>query len=246
MTMSNPNWLKDELILALDLYFDIDFSHNRNERNAKIDELSHLLNSLPLHAAHFRGEDFRNPTGVYMKLSNFLRFDPNYPGKGLNRGSKLDEAVWEEFASNLPKLRRTAELIRSSHSFLSKDQALPDDTEEEEFSEGSILTTLHRRRERNSTLVKKKKRKVIAETGKLLCEVCSFDFYAIYGELGKGYAECHHTVPLSSLKPNTKTKMSDLAIVCANCHRMLHKSKTWLTTAGLRQLIVNNGPAEPQ
>ncbi len=237
MKTSNPNWLKDELILALDLYFEIDFAHNRSDKNEKINELSRLLNSLPLHTAHFRGEDFRNPTGVYMKLSNFLRFDPDYPGEGLNRGSNLDKEVWEEFASDRPRLRRTAALIRSGCRVLSKEEVLPDASDEEEFSEGKILTGLHRRRERNSTLVNKKKRKILAKTGKLACEVCGFDFYITYGDLGKDYAECHHTVPLSTLMPEAITKLSDLAIVCANCHRMLHRSKKWLTIAELQKVI---------
>ena len=48
----------------------------------------------------------------------------------------------------------------------------------------------------------------------LECEVCGFDFEVTYGELGKNFAECHHKVPVAKLTPKSKTKLSDLAIVC--------------------------------
>ena len=59
------------------------------------------------------------------------------------------------------------------------------------------------------------------------CQVCSFDFELIYGKWGKEYAEVHHIKPLSGLKgekqeTNPKT---DLAVLCANCHRMVHRKK---------------------
>jgi predicted HNH restriction endonuclease len=30
--------------------------------------------------------------------------------------------------------------------------------------------------------------------------MCGFDFKDKYGELGEGFAECHHTIPVSELK----------------------------------------------
>jgi 5-methylcytosine-specific restriction protein A len=54
---------------------------------------------------------------------------------------------------------------------------------------------------------------VTARTGKLDCEICDFDFFTTYGIHGKGFAECHHTKPVSELKPGELTKLADLAIV---------------------------------
>jgi len=54
------------------------------------------------------------------------------------------------------------------------------------------------------------------------CRVCEHLFEEVYGELGIGFAEAHHLVPLSQLRDNVKTRLSDLVAVCANCHRMLH------------------------
>lgn len=55
------------------------------------------------------------------------------------------------------------------------------------------------------------------------CQVCGLRFVDVYGKLGEGFAEAHHRVPLHRLKGVVKTRMEDLATVCANCHRMLHK-----------------------
>lgn len=94
----NPNWVRDELILALDLYFEhfrFDPSHV-NQSHPKVIELSELLRQLPLHADKVQDNNFRNPNGIYMKLGNFQSLDPNYKGKGLAQRSKGDEDVWND------------------------------------------------------------------------------------------------------------------------------------------------------
>jgi predicted HNH restriction endonuclease len=73
--------------------------------------------------------------------------------------------------------------------------------------------------------------------GALACEACGFDFEVTYGERGKEFIECHHVRPLSELKPGDKTSVDDLALVCSNCHRMIHVRRPWLTIEQLKQLI---------
>lgn len=51
------------------------------------------------------------------------------------------------------------------------------------------------------------------------------------------YIECHHVVPLSALQKGAQTKLKDLSLVCANCHRMIHRRKAWLTMEALRKLL---------
>ena len=70
----NPNWARDELILALDLYFRVNFPSHTSKSNTEIVQLSELLNALPIHAKSEQQKTFRNPNSVYMKLCNFLRF----------------------------------------------------------------------------------------------------------------------------------------------------------------------------
>ncbi len=81
----------------------------------------------------------------------------------------------------------------------------------------------HLRRERSAGLRNKKIKAVTAEKHVLKCEVCDFNFEVAYGTLGKGFAEVHHIIPLSTLG-ETKTKLSDLAVLCSNCHRMIHRT----------------------
>ena len=219
--MRNPPWTRDELILALELYFQGPNAHG-NATEAQVIELSDILNRLPLHPPSERENAFRNPNGVRMKLSNFLRFDPNHEGVGLARGNRLEEEVWKNFSGDREKLADVASLIRASaESTITHDPTEGDS--EDEASEGKILTRMHKRRERNSGIVKKKKRSVLESEGALRCEACGFDFKEAYGELGAGFAECHHLVPLADLKSGSVTRLSDLAILCANCHRMIHR-----------------------
>jgi 5-methylcytosine-specific restriction protein A len=69
-----------------------------------------------------------------------------------------------------------------------------------EAPEGRLLTAQHVRRERSAKLVASKKAAVLAETGKLACEACGFDFAAVYGEQGDGFIECHHVKPVHTLR----------------------------------------------
>ncbi|WP_233533532.1 HNH endonuclease [Kitasatospora sp. SolWspMP-SS2h] len=59
----------------------------------------------------------------------------------------------------------------------------------------------------------------------------------MYGERGAGYVECHHVVPLHVAGEGT-TKLADLALICANCHRMIHRKAPWPTPAELRETVV--------
>lgn len=236
--MRNPVWSRDELILALDLYFRVSPSHT-SDKNPEIIELSEILNSLPIHPSSARVEKFRNANGVYMKLCNFLRFDPEYKGAGLKAGGRLEEEIWQQFSNNRTALQDAAHAIRAGASLVSPPASEAEEKEEklEEFPEGRIITKLHTRRERNPLLTKRKKEGVLAAKGSLACEVCDFDFYHIYGELGEGFAECHHIQPLSEVASPQKTKLEDLAILCANCHRMLHRARPWKSIKELRDIL---------
>ena len=103
--------------------------------------------------------------------------------------------------------------------------------------EGKARLVTHLKRERDANLVREKKKKVLSETGCLKCEVCDFDFRLLYGELGDGFAEAHHDVPLSASDQERSTCLDDLRIVCSNCHRMLHRKGEVLSIAALKRHI---------
>ena len=57
-----------------------------------------------------------------------------------------------------------------------------------------------------------------------ICRVCSFDFRATYGPIGRDYCHIHHTKPLASLDGPTKVNpITDLIPLCPNCHAMIHR-----------------------
>ena len=233
----NPDWTQDEHILALDLYFR--FNPNKiSKTHTSVVELSHLLNRLPIHPQALRGETFRNPDSVYMKLCNFLRLDPSYKGKGLSAGSKGEEVAWNMYAGNRSEFTKIVEAITASgERQISQRLTQPLDDDDEAFPEGRVLTREHKTRERNGLLVERKKKAVLVAKGNLECEACGFDFFKTYHELGREYAECHHLAPLSDLREERKTKLSELGIVCANCHRMLHRARPWKTIGELKAII---------
>ncbi|WP_353890373.1 HNH endonuclease [uncultured Citrobacter sp.] len=43
--------------------------------------------------------------------------------------------------------------------------------------------------------------------------------------IGSDFCEVHHINPLSETNDQTETSLDDLAIVCSNCHRMIHRIK---------------------
>lgn len=108
-----------------------------------------------------------------------------------------------------------------------------------EFPEGAAVERLHKSRERNSGLVARAKRAALVRDGKLACEVCAFDFGFVYGANGKGFIEAHHLRPLSELLTATVSRIEDLALVCSNCHRMLHRVRPWLGRYDLKRLIAD-------
>ncbi|NNC01870.1 hypothetical protein HJC10_03250 [Corallococcus exiguus] len=90
--------------------------------------------------------------------------------------------------------------------------------------EGAIRYVYSRHRKRERRLREEKIAKALRGSSKLRCEVpgCGFDFGDVYGDVGERYAQVHHLHPLSSRESPSETRLDDLAIVCANCHAMIH------------------------
>jgi 5-methylcytosine-specific restriction enzyme A len=233
----NPPWSRDELILALDLYMT-NPSSPPSKISREVGELSDVLNDLGSQLSGNRQATYRNPNGVYMKMMNFRRFDPDFAAQGrvgLTRGNRLEEEVWNEFASDRDRLRSVAASIKATlRSTELRKEAFAAQDDVEEAEEGRLLTRLHRTRERNRKLVDTRKRQALEAHGTLACEACGFDFEKTYGERGRGYIEAHHTKPVHTLAEGGKTRLEDLALLCANCHRMVHARRPWLTIERLK------------
>lgn len=106
--------------------------------------------------------------------------------------------------------------------------------EEQYYSEGDIKTYFGKRYERNP----KNRKKAIMIHG-TTCTVCNFNFEKFYGAHGKDFIEVHHLKPISTFEQQRIIDpQTDLAPVCSNCHRMLHRNKDHvLSIEELRTII---------
>lgn len=96
--------------------------------------------------------------------------------------------------------------------------------------------------ERSKTL-REKAIESYTHDGKIVCEVCGFDFYKSYGEIGRGFIEIHHQKPIFQYEETDFSKvvteaLKQLIPLCSNCHRMIHRSKDApLTIQELRAIV---------
>lgn len=141
-----------------------------------------------------------------------------------------------------PKLYQIFKRLKKSLPSLltSGKMVAPDDDQTYEYlgcREGQQRMALRKERRREARLRNAKISQALNKNGRLVCEVprCAFDFSERYGKLGVGYAHVHHLAPLSGAgSSGRRTGLDDLAIVCANCHAMIHKGGE---CRDIRQLI---------
>lgn len=104
-----------------------------------------------------------------------------------------------------------------------------------EAEEGRIIMTEAAFRSRNAALIETRK-----GNSDYRCEVCGFRFADRYGKIGHDYIIAHHLVPLASKKGTSKTTLDDIALLCANCHSMVHTTQPPLTPERLRRSLKYN------
>ncbi len=242
--MRNPDWVHGDIIVAMDLYLRAD-RKQLPPGHEDVVRLSEVLNRLLLHPPSLRAENFRKPAGISMILGKFLGIDPLHDQPGLSRNNQLQSIVWKDFIDDLHSLHRTAQAIQAAGSDAVPEADEGGFDEEGSFPEGHMLTRLHLSRERNRAAVVAKLNDAWRKEDHIACEACGFDFLAYYGDSGRGFAECCHLVPLSDTPFGWKTRISDLAIVCANCHRMLHRGRPLPTIDALRSAIAQAKRLQP-
>ena len=155
-------------------------------------------------------------------------------GQGMRRWAKRNGATGKEHKALLALFHFLAKGPSSSASLGSTAIGVAED---EDGFEGEVkkFWVRHRKRERKFR-AKKLADAMKWNNNRLICEVpdCGFDFFAQYGELGAGFAEVHHKKPLSEAPRKGQTiRLSDLAVVCANCHRMIHRNGQCRPLSGL-------------
>jgi 5-methylcytosine-specific restriction protein A len=71
--MARNDWTREEVILAMDFYVAVGALGGGSipgAESAKTTQLSSLLQDLGAYPPELRGDKYRNPNGVYLKLMN--------------------------------------------------------------------------------------------------------------------------------------------------------------------------------
>ena len=98
----------------------------------------------------------------------------------------------------------------------------------------------HKRIERNPKVSKR-----VKEVQGLICKACGFDFRVRYPGIAKhDYIEAHHLVPIAQLKGQKvqRDPKTDFAVLCSNCHRMIHRSENPSDLEALRKAVHLDDP----
>jgi len=142
---------------------------------------------------------------------------------------------------HLYTLERQGQLLLNTSPSQVDSQSVQAQDDESRFPEGAAAYAIHRTLERDPGLAQRAKKRRLAQTGALVCDACGFDFERTYGVLGRGFIEAHHTQPVATLAGERKTALDELALVCSNCHRMLHTGEQLLSVDALKRLIQKAG-----
>lgn len=154
------------------------------------------------------------------------------------QNGKLSEFHWTPQGSGIrihADIAEELERVWAVHVGASSLSTVDFDDEISSFEGEERITLIRHRRREHKLRAAKLKEALEAGNGRLKCEVprCGFDFYEVYGELGFEFAQIHHLQPLGDRSTPSVTKLNDLAIVCANCHAMIHRSGACRPLEGL-------------
>jgi hypothetical protein len=181
------------------------------------------------------------PMKDIVQIKSTVWVNVNFQGIGLGNTCQIDnidsidepdqirERSWDLFRDYfLPDFRNS--LIEND----SLQKEIENEMPELSVTEGKQRLVTHLARERNRDVIYQKKTEAI-KNNTLYCEICSFSFI---DKFNVEFIECHHIEPISD-SGERETKLEDLALVCPNCHRMLHKKidSEFLTMEKLKDRI---------
>ncbi|MFC1799290.1 HNH endonuclease [Candidatus Eisenbacteria bacterium] len=173
-------------------------------------------------------EDTRLTPGSGMLTRDHVASDPV-----LARSQIIRARVGSNFLLNNQQADRLSTLWRSAKDSVTTSLSHDNLT----VAEGRVMYAVHAYRERNKRLVTIAKQRFTVTEGRLYCQLCGFSFETAYGEIGRGFIEAHHTKPVWRSDGREPTHIDDLMMVCANCHRMLHRGDPVYNLGILKELF---------
>ena len=186
----------------------------------RVIDVSTTLRSLPIHADASKNGKFRNPDGVVFKTGNIKKVAT---GRGLGNVANADREAWRQYGHDPGLVKVLAARIREQvvrPEVTTPEVALVEP--DEEFAEGRIFTAIHKVRERSPQL-RKKLLAARRRIGPLACDACDSPAVITDPTLSDAGFEAHHVVPLA-IANREPTRLSDMAVLCATCHRLIHRA----------------------
>jgi 5-methylcytosine-specific restriction enzyme A len=75
------------------------------------------------------------------------------------------------------------------------------------------------------------------------CQACDLSFPERYGVIGDGFIETHHLKAISTLEEGVAVAYNiaaDFAVLCSNCHRMIHRCADPSNLLAFRAMVEAN------
>ncbi|KAB7732242.1 HNH endonuclease [Rudanella paleaurantiibacter] len=155
----SPNWTREELILAFNLYLKLPFGQ-MHKGNRQVIELAHLLGR-------------RTPDSVAMRLTNFASVDPYHQQrgvKGMSGGYNQVKPIWDEFIHNQEELVFESERILAHFRGKTIEETHPEITFDLKGLKGETKTRLVKTRVNQSVF-----RQMILKTYQSRCAISGID-----------------------------------------------------------------------
>lgn len=162
-------------------------------------------------------------------------FTPLFTNKG-------DSTLIRNFLKSLnPKVPTAQQMTNQEQEALGDNITLDDPLTASTEGKLNIQYRVHRQRERDPEIVRLKKLSVLKDDPQLRCEACSISMKEVYGNIGNNFCEVHHRTPLWRLSEDetVRTTLDDLAVLCPNCHAIIHRDRgNPLTVERLKEIIL--------
>lgn len=127
--------------------------------------------------------------------------------------------------------------IWGNRTYTPNENAVELTEDDASFPEGKQFLRKHIIRERNPKVIREAKKRYKQKNKKISCQICNFNFEEAYGTIGEDYIEGHHIKPISDIDGENLTCIEDIALLCSNCHKMIHRKRPWLSMEELKTLI---------
>ena len=126
----------------------------------------------------------------------------------------------------------------SAHALIEAEAKSAVSAEDIAGREGRLLVRIHTYKERDRQFVRKVRDYYrLQGDGRLTCQACGATPSDTYGGAGEPAMEAHHIVPIEELQPDSEVRIEDMAMLCANRHRVVHSRKPCFTIEEMRELV---------